>query len=49
MRLLGGGQVEFAAGNRVNTIQVAVLRLSPDQANSAAIDLARKISPLVPQ
>ena len=48
MRLLGGGQVEFAAGNRVNTVQVAVLRLSPDQANSAAIDLARKISPQVP-
>ncbi|MGD1238881.1 hypothetical protein [Mycobacterium seoulense] len=48
MRLLGGGQVEFAAGNRVNTVQVAVLKLSPDQANSAAIDLARKISPQVP-
>ena len=49
MRLLGGGQVEFAAGNRVNTIQVAVLRLSPDQANAAAIDLARKIGPQVPK
>jgi hypothetical protein len=49
MRLMGGGTVEFAAGNRVNTVQVAVLRLSPDQANSAAIDLARKISPRVPQ
>lgn len=48
MRLLGGGQVEFAAGNRVNTVQVAVLKLSSDQANSAAIDLARKISPRVP-
>jgi hypothetical protein len=49
MRLMGGGMVEFAAGNRVNTVQVAVLRLSPDQANSAAIDLARKISPQVPK
>lgn len=49
MRLMGGGQVEFAAGNRVNTVQVAVLKLSPDQANSAAINLARKIAPQVPQ
>ena len=48
MRLMGGGTVEFAAGNRVNTVQVAVLKLSSDQANSAAIDLARKISPQVP-
>jgi hypothetical protein len=49
MRLMGGGQVEFAAGNRVNTVQVAVLKLSPDQANSAAINLARKIALQVPQ
>jgi hypothetical protein len=49
MRLMGGGGVEFAAGNRSNTIQVAVLRLSSDQANSAAINLARKIAPQVPQ
>lgn len=49
MRLMGGGMVEFAAGNRTNTIQVAVLRLSSDQANSAAINLARKIAPQVPQ
>jgi hypothetical protein len=49
MRLMGGGQVEFAAGNRVNTVQVAVLKLSADQANSAAVDLARKITPQVPQ
>lgn len=49
MRLMGGGQVEFAAGNRSNTVQVAVLKLSGDQANSAAIDLARKITPKVPQ
>ena len=49
MRLMGGGQVEFAAGDRSNTVQVAVLKLSGDQANSAAIDLARKITPKVPQ
>ncbi len=49
MRFTGGGTVEFAAGNRSNTVQVAVLRLSADQANSAAIDLARKISAQVPR
>jgi hypothetical protein len=49
MRLMGGGAVEFPAGNRSNTVQVAVLRLSADQANSAAINLARKITPQVPQ
>ncbi len=49
MRFMGGGMVEFAAGNRSNTVQVAVLRLLGDQANSAAVDLARKIRPQVPQ
>jgi hypothetical protein len=49
MRFMGGGGVEFAAGNRSNTVQVAVLRLSADQANSAAVDLARKIAPQVPR
>jgi len=49
MRFMGGGGVEFAAGNRSNTVQVAVLSLSADQANSAAVDLARKIAPQVPQ
>jgi hypothetical protein len=49
MRFTGGGTVEFAAGNRSNTVQVAVPRLSADQANSAAVDLARKITPQVPQ
>lgn len=49
MRLMGGGMVEFAAGNRSNTVQVAVLKLSAEQANSAAINLARKIAPQVPQ
>jgi hypothetical protein len=49
MRFMGGGMVEFAAGNRSNTVQVAVLRLLGDQANSAAVDLARKIRPQVPE
>lgn len=49
MRFLGGGGVEFAAGNRSNTVQVAVLRFSPDQANSAALDLAKKIVAQVPR
>lgn len=49
MRYLGGGEVEFAAGNRVNTVQVAVLRLSPDDANAAAVKLAREIAPQVPR
>jgi len=49
MRYLGSGTVEFAAGNRSNTVQVAVLKLSADQANSAAVDLARKIAPQGPQ
>jgi len=48
MRFLGGGQVEFAAGTRVNTVQVAVLRLSGDQANAAAVDLAHKMAPKIP-
>lgn len=49
MRLLGSRTVEFAAGNRDNTLQVAVLRLSADEANSAAIELARKVAPQVPE
>jgi len=48
MRFLGGGQVEFAAGNRSNTVQVAVLRMSADQANAAAVDLANKMAPKIP-
>ena len=47
MRYLGNGGVEFAAGGRVDTVQVAVLRLSADQANSAAVTLAREIVPQV--
>ncbi|BBX62696.1 hypothetical protein MSAS_18700 [Mycobacterium saskatchewanense] len=49
MRYLGGGSVEFAAGDRINTVQVAVLRMSADQANAAAVNLARKIAPMVPR
>lgn len=49
MRYMGGGTVEFAAGDRTNTVQVAVLRLSTDQANAAAVNLARKVAPLVPR
>lgn len=48
MRYLGGGQVEFPAGNRSNTVQVAVLKLSADDAKAAAVDLARKIGPKIP-
>jgi len=48
MRYMGGGQVGFAAGDRSNTVQVAVLRLSRDDANAAAVDLARKVAPKVP-
>jgi hypothetical protein len=48
MRYLGSGQVEFPAGNRSNTVQVAVLKMSADQANAAAVDLARKVGPKIP-
>ena len=49
MRYMGGGGVEFAAGNRVNTVQVAVLRMSSDEANAAAVKLANEVAPQVPQ
>lgn len=49
MRYLGSGAVEFAAGDRTNTVQVAVLRMSADQANAAAVNLARKVAPMVPR
>jgi hypothetical protein len=48
MRYLGGGQVEFPAGNRSNTVQVAVVKLFGGQANAAAVDLARKVGPKIP-
>jgi len=49
MRYLVPGQVEFAAGGRNNMVQVAVLALSADEANAAAVDLARKIGPQIPR
>lgn len=47
MRFLVPGQVEFAAGGRNNMVQVAVLSMSEDEANAAAVDLARKIAPQI--
>jgi hypothetical protein len=50
MRFLGPGSVEFAAGGRSNTVQVAVLSmLSGEQANDAAVALARQIGPKLPE
>jgi hypothetical protein len=49
MRMLASGMVEFPAGGRSNTVQVAVLSLMGDAADSAAIDLARKVGPQLPQ
>jgi hypothetical protein len=48
MRYIGSGQVEFPAGNRSNTVQVAVLKMSADEANAAAVGLARKVGPKIP-
>lgn len=45
MRFLSSGLVEFAAGGRINTVQVAVLGASPAHVNSAAVELARKVGP----
>jgi hypothetical protein len=49
MRFLGSGMVEFPAGGRSNTVQVAVLSLLGDDANDAAVGLARKIAPQIPE
>lgn len=49
MRFLGSGMVEFPAGGRSNTVQVAVLALLGPDADNAAVDLARKIGPQLPQ
>ena len=48
-RFLGSGLVEFAAGGRSNTAQVAVLSMSPEEANAAAVELSKKIGPQLPQ
>jgi Protein of unknown function (DUF3558) len=49
MRFLASGMVEFPAGGRSNTVQVAVLALLGEAADNAAVDLARKIGPQLPQ
>jgi hypothetical protein len=49
MRFLVDGSVEFAAGDRVNTVQVAVLRLSQSERKEAAVRLAHELTPLVPR
>ncbi|RDH78688.1 DUF3558 domain-containing protein [Mycolicibacterium moriokaense] len=49
MRILASGMVEFAAAGRSNTVQVAVLALTGQAADNAAVDLARKIGPHLPR
>lgn len=49
MRFLASGMVEFPAGGRSNTVQVAVLSLTGPDADNAAVDLARKVAPQLPQ
>ncbi|MGP4056550.1 DUF3558 domain-containing protein [Mycobacterium sp. 4D054] len=49
MRFLGYGQVEFPAAGRNNSVQVAVLSMSADQADNAAVELARKVGPQLPE
>ncbi|MGQ9406665.1 hypothetical protein [Mycolicibacterium gilvum] len=44
MRFVGNGVVEFAADTRSNTVQVAVNTLRGEDADDAAVDLARQIS-----
>jgi hypothetical protein len=49
MRFVAGA-VEFAAGERYNSVQVATpVTMSPDESNAAGVDLARKISPQIPK
>jgi hypothetical protein len=47
MRFLATGIVEFPAAGRSNTVQVAAPRMSGDEANSAALALARKVAPQI--
>lgn len=49
MRFVASGMVEFPAAGRSNTVQVAVLKLLGADADNAAVDLARKIGPQLPQ
>lgn len=49
MRFTAAGSIEFVAGGRSNSVQVAVLSMIIDgTANGAAVDLARKIAPQIP-
>ena len=41
--------VEFAAGGRSNTLQVAVVNKPGGAADDAAVDLARKVGSQLPQ
>lgn len=49
MRFVASGMVEFPAAGRLNTVQVAVLKLLGADADNAAVELARKIGPQLPQ
>ena len=49
MVFLGNGMVEFAAGGRSNTLQVAVVNKPGGAADDAAVDLARKVGSQLPQ
>jgi hypothetical protein len=49
MRFLGSGMVQFPAGERDNLVQVAVLSMLGDDANNAAVELARKVTPQISQ
>ena len=49
MRFMGDGVVDFVAGRRLNSVQVAVLSMLGGQASDAAVDLARKIGPQIPE
>ncbi|MGZ6780353.1 MAG: DUF3558 family protein [Mycobacterium sp.] len=49
MRFVASGMVDFPAAGRLNTVQVAVLKLLGPDADNAAVDLARKIGPQLPQ
>jgi hypothetical protein len=49
MRFVASGLVQFSAAGRSNTVQVAVLALMGQDADNAAVDLARKIGPQLPR
>ena len=44
------GAVEFAAGNRYNSVQVATpVSMSPDESIAAAVELIQTIKPQIPE